>query len=79
MSNEAGEIRMFEVEWEDEFLKLFNVFDEKGVAMRRPANDRIMRGIVEDVVGFFDEVAHCLVQFRERMPHLQGNKNKENN
>ena len=79
MTNEAGEIRMLEVEGEDKFLKLFNVFDEKRVPVRRPANDRIMMGIIEDLIRFFDEVAHCLVEFRERMPHLQGNKNKENN
>ena len=58
---------------------MFNVFDEKGVAVGSPAYDGIMVRIVEYIIGFFDEVAHRCVQFGERMPHLQGNKNKENN
>ena len=70
---------MLEVQGEDKFLKLFNVLDEKRVPVGRPTNDRIMVAIVEDLISLFDEVAHCLVEFRERMPHLQGNKNKENN
>ena len=70
---------MFEVEWEYKFLKFFNVFDQKRVAMRCPANNRFVLQIVKDLICFVDEVADGLVKFKYGMPHLQGNKNKENN
>lgn len=47
--------------------------------MGRPTNDGLMLVVIENLISFIDEVAYGLVEFRERMPHLQGNKNKENN
>ena len=47
--------------------------------MRRPANDGLVFWVAKNLIGFIDEVANSLVDFRERMPHLQENKNKENN